>query len=170
MTDEEFQDESDKTSIDQLHKAVLQLSNNCFEIKKLCVSILVAAATLVATFTNRQLDTAIFIAGIIITGFFWILVFWILDSQSYYYQEKLRARMKQLAEEMAGRRTARLTISGVGMPLSEEREERTITDRVIRSGINDSMFFYLALTALLVTLAMLYHFGVIHSPSSRNPV
>lgn len=163
MTDEEFQDESDKTSIDQLHKAVLQLSNNCFEIKKLCVTILVAAATLIATFTSRQLDTSIFVAGIIITGFFWIL-----DSQSYYYQEKLRARMKELAEDMAGRREVKLSISGVGMPLSEEREERTVTARVVLSGFNESMFFYLALSVLLCALALLYHFGVIHSIPPRG--
>lgn len=165
MTDEEFQDENDKTSIDQLHKAVLQLSNNCFEIKKMCVTILVAAATLTATFTNRQLDTSIFVAGIIITGFFWIL-----DSQSYYYQEKLRARMKELAEDMAGRRAVKLSISGVGMPLSEEREERTVTARVILSGFNESMFFYLALSVLLCALALLYHFGVIHSIPPRGPI
>lgn len=89
MTERTTASELDLKSIDQLHALVLELSKNCFELKKLCATILVSGSVLIATFTDKRLDYAFFGAGAIV-----ILFFWILDSQSYYYQDKLRAVMK----------------------------------------------------------------------------
>lgn len=153
----DFQDELDKSSIDQLHKAVLQLSANCFELKRLCVTVLVSASTLFATFSNKRPDLAIFLIGTFI-----IIFFWLLDSQSYYYQEKLRVRMKRLAEEMAERHhEPETSVDGVGMPLTNSREERTSSQRVWTSMFNYSMLFYIFLLIIMEIIAALYLLGVI---------
>ncbi|CAA9366999.1 MAG: hypothetical protein AVDCRST_MAG68-4953 [uncultured Gemmatimonadetes bacterium] len=154
MTDPEFQDELDKISIDQLHKAVLQLSGNCFEIKRLCVTVLIAAGTLIATFTNKRLDASLFVAGGVIVSFFWLL-----DVQSYYYQEKLRARMKELAEDIAKRHSPKIEVDGVGMPLSEKRENWRPGPRAFHAATNASMGFYLLLVLLMLVLGILYWVG-----------
>lgn len=160
---ESFEDELDKISIDQMHKAVLQFSSNCFELKKLCATVLVSGATLIATFTDKQLDLSIFIAGVMVTLFFWLL-----DSQSYYYQEKLRANMKIKAENMAERHNQKTVVDGVGLPLSEEREQRKVETRVLNSLFNNSMFFYLVLAFIIVILAILFEAGYITSyPSTK---
>src|SRR5258708_29946935 len=85
-----FYDERDKMHIDQLDKAVLQFSSNCFETKKLCATVLVSASLLVATFGNKQLNYTLFIVGLVI-----LLIFWGLDGYNYYYQKKLRAQMNK---------------------------------------------------------------------------
>jgi hypothetical protein len=163
MDSQSFHDQIDQTNIDQLHKAVLQLSNNCFELKKFCVTVLISAITLIATFTNKQLDPFMFVAG-----FFVVIFFWILDSQSYYYQEKLRARMKELASEMAKRHSPQLFIDGVGMPLDKIREERKSSERVLTSLFNWSMVFYLALVILVIIVGVLYSYGYLHSYPTGN--
>ncbi|MBB4635696.1 hypothetical protein [Longimicrobium terrae] len=162
MQPESGQDELDKISIDQLHKAVLQLSGNCFEIKKLCATVLVSASTLVTTFTNRQLDASLFVGGGVITLFFWML-----DGQSYYYQEKLRAQMKKLAEHIADRDKQKVTVLGVGMPLTEERENWNVVQRSFHAAFNGSMLFYVLLLIIMLGLGTLYSVGGIaaNSPS-----
>jgi hypothetical protein len=166
-------DEFDKICIDQLHKVVLQLSGNCFELKKLCATLIVSAGTLIATFTGRHLDASLFSGATFITLFFWVL-----DSQSYYYQEKIRARMKKLGEDIiepasvpAGTpsipqpalSTPDTPLDGVGMPLSEERENRAAGNRILHAFFNGSMSFYWILIALFGLLAVLYWQGIIHT-------
>ena len=163
LGNESVEDGLDKISIDQMHKAVLQFSSNCFELKKLCATVLVSAATLIATFTNKQLDLSIFVAGLIVTLFFWLL-----DSQSYYYQEKLRAYMKIKAENLAARHNQKVVVDGVGLPLSEERERRKVETRVLSSLFNSSMFFYLVIAVIIILLAIIFKLGYIKSLSSAN--
>jgi hypothetical protein len=156
MLDDEFRDELDKASIDQLHKAVLQISGNCFEIKRLCVTVLISAATLISVFTEKKLDLSLF------TGSFMaIMFFWLLDAQNYYYQEKLRARMKELGEGLASRHLPTLKVDGIGMPLSDKREERSTRERVVSSLANYSMIFYLLLALVNSLLLVAYLSGLI---------
>jgi hypothetical protein len=162
----DFEDELAKVNIDQLHRTVLQIGGNCFEIKKLCATTLVAAVTLVAAFTNKQLDAALWVGAGLAT-----LVFWVLDAQSYYYQEKLRARMKTLAEARARVHAPHLDIDGVGMPLDEHRKRWNPRERAVHAFWNPSMAFYWILLVLVVLIAVLHGFGVIHSsptPSSEG--
>ena len=153
-----FQDELAKESIDQLHKTVLQMSSNCFEIKKLCATVLVAAITLVATLTGAQLDPALWCGAAVV-----VVVFWLLDAQSYYYQEKLRARMKELAESRAKEHTPQIIVDGVGMPLTNRRENWNTAARAWHAVFNQSMAFYWLLLAMAVGVAILYSTGLIHS-------
>jgi hypothetical protein len=138
------QDEMDKMNIDQLHKAVLHFSNNCFEIKKFCTTILISATTLIATFTKEQLTPTMFAAGVFIIAFFWGL-----DAQNYYYQELLRARMKMLANNITKRHSPIIEVDGVGMPLDDSRAKRQIEQRVLASLFNSSMFYYFGLAVFI---------------------
>jgi hypothetical protein len=165
MVDSSLEDDLARLSIDQLHEVVLQLSGNCFETKKLCATIIVSATTLVATFLNKQLDASLFWGG----GFI-ALFFWLLDAQSYYYQDKLRAHMKILAKGLALRQALKLTIQGVGMPLTDRREQWSPRRRALHAAFNASMIFYLLLCLFLVVLATLVKHGVIHAfPGMGQP-
>ncbi|MEG0483149.1 MAG: hypothetical protein RR569_08585, partial [Acinetobacter sp.] len=74
--------------VDQLHNAVAQISNFCFEIKKFFITTLFVVLTFILTFTNKSLDIAIFITTYIIS-----FCFWFLDATAYFYQVKLRAKI-----------------------------------------------------------------------------
>ncbi|HEX6095136.1 MAG TPA: hypothetical protein VF432_02340 [Thermoanaerobaculia bacterium] len=156
----ETRDKLDEAQIEQLHKAVTQFGANCFELKKLCVTVVFAAATLLATLTGKQLDAAFFVGALIA-----IVVFWLLDAQSYYYQEKLRARMKKLAEGIGARHALIEYTDGVGMPLSEARENRSPSGRAIHALFNWSMFFYMVLGCVVAILLALYLGGIIDNTS-----
>lgn len=153
-------DKLDEAQIEQLHKAVTQFGANCFELKKLCVTVLFAAATLLATLTGKRLDGAFFVASFIA-----VVVFWLLDAQSYYYQEKLRARMKRLAESIGARHGLVAYTDGVGMPLSEARENRSVVLRAVRALFNWSMFFYGVIAIIITVLLSLYLAGLIDNTS-----
>lgn len=168
-----LQDELDEKSIDQLHQVVLQFGNNCFETKKLCVTVLISASVLITSFTDKQLDASFFIAGAVVTTFFWFL-----DGYNYFYQEKLRSRMKELAENIArrhiippklGEEDQNANVDGVGMPLSEEREQSSQLTRMRRSAFNYSMLFYIILVLLNIVVGVSYYYGFIHStPASGS--
>lgn len=156
MDNKFLQDELDQINIDQLHKAVLQFSNNCFEIKKFCVTVIISAATLITSITKEKLESSVFLVGVIIVTFFWII-----DSQNYFYQEKLRSRMKELANNISQRRDPQIIVDGVGMPLEVERAKRSIFQRVMASLFNWSMIFYLFL-ALAIIVSGLYVYKQIY--------
>jgi hypothetical protein len=148
-----FQDEMDRLQLDQLHKVVLELSKNCFELKKLCITVLVSASVLIATFTHDSLNVSFFVGGAIIVGFFYIA-----DVQSYYYQEKIRIRMKDIANEMADRANPKIQIAGVGMPISQAGIKKT---RIQHAFLNASMLFYALLLAVDVLLGACFSIGYI---------
>lgn len=153
MTDRETLRTLDLKTIDQLHAVVLDLSKNCFELKKLCATVLVSAAVLIATFTDKKLDYSFLGAGAIIIGFFWIL-----DVQSYFYQDKLRSIMKEKARAIVEEGKLKLEVEGVGVPLATAR---THESRLRRSFFNPSMLFYAFLALIDGGVAVLYWLGAI---------
>jgi len=159
MINNSINDQMDMMSIEQLHRVVLNLSKNCFEIKKLCVTVLISSSTLLAIFTKDLIDKFIFVSAL-----FLVVLFWLLDAQSYYYQDKIRARMKVLGEDIVERERPQIVIVGIGMPLSEKRENRSNVSRVFASLFNYSMFFYLVLVIAVVFLAVLFQQGIIQNP------
>lgn len=159
----EFQNELDKMSIEQLHKAVLQLGGNCFETKKLCATVLISAGTLMVALLERRLDPSLFVGGMTV-----LAVFWLVDAQSYYYQEKLRARMKKLAENLAVRGAHKLEIEGVGMPLTDEREDWKPLRRAGHALVNSSMLFYLVVALVLLFVLQLYEHGAIQTVATSR--
>jgi hypothetical protein len=89
-------DEIDWTEIDQLHAAILQLSNSCYEYKKIYVTFLGVTITALTAITKGTIYDYYFIISIII-----IVGFWISDALSYYYQRKLRSIMDKKVGKIA---------------------------------------------------------------------
>jgi hypothetical protein len=154
------QDDIDQQSITQLHDVVVELSKNCFELKKLCATVLGASMALIATLTVHRLDTAFFMGAVLVIAFFWIA-----DAQSYYYQEKIRIRMKQLQEGLIQRAGSNVIVDGIGMPVSAARESGGRFKRITHSAFNGSMTFYYGLLIIDSLMFMAYYWGLLHSTS-----
>jgi hypothetical protein len=152
------QDQLDQESVTQLHDVVVELSKNCFGLKKLCATVLGASITLIAGFTLQRIDLAFFIGGAVVIAFFWIA-----DAQSYYYQEKIRIHMKALQQAMMQRSGTNILVDGVGMPLSRDRENSPKLKRIVHSIFNASMTFYYGLLIIDAVMFWVYHLGFLHS-------
>jgi hypothetical protein len=152
------QDQLDQQSVTQLHDVVVELSKNCFGLKKLCATVLGASMTLVAAFTMQRVDLAFFVGGAVVIAFFWIA-----DAQSYYYQEKIRIHMKTLQQAMMQRSGSNVLVDGVGMPVSANRENSPRLKRIVHSIFNASMTFYYGLLVIDAVMFSVYHLGFLHS-------
>lgn len=140
-------DELDKEQIAQLHAATIKASDSCFELKKLCATILVPAATLVSVFTDKRLDDAVFLAGLLV-----IVAFWLADAVGYFYQRKLRNAMTDLWVRRAAR--CREPYDHVPPPAKVGP---------LRAAFNSSMVYYLILAVLLGGAFLFFKTGVIGS-------
>ncbi|NQX97227.1 MAG: hypothetical protein HRT73_05000 [Flavobacteriales bacterium] len=132
--------------IDQLDSAILQFSKNTLATKKICASILVGIVAIILKITNNQLDAAIYVSGLITT-----FVFWIIDSNSYYYQRKLRIRMTKIVEDL---KTDKIITSGYGMSLNENESPSWGA-----AFFNSSQYFYLFTFIVVVLIALGDYFG-----------
>jgi hypothetical protein len=137
-------DELDQQQIEQLHAATLKASDSCFELKKLCATVLVPASTLVSVFSKQTLNAAVVGAGLMV-----VAAFWLADGVGYYYQRKLRSVMGVYLKRRADR--------------CEESYSMQATTRFgpIRAMCNASMTFYLILGLLVVLGLLLYGVRVI---------
>jgi hypothetical protein len=142
-------DDLDKDQLDQLHAATLKASDACFEMKKLCATVLVPTGTLVALLSDRILNPAVFVSALAV-----IIVFWMADSVAFYYQRKLRDAMV----EIWTRRALRCNYAHVpaAKPL-----------RPIRALFHGSMVYYLALAIVVAIAFALYGLEVIR-PAWRS--
>jgi hypothetical protein len=91
-------DEIELREANQLHTAALQISKNCFDFKKLCVSVLGAAVAFMIRLTEYHLSNAIFVVAFIL-----IVGFWISDSTTYFYQKMVRLGIDQKFKSIAER-------------------------------------------------------------------
>lgn len=133
----ELKDEDLKLKeIDQLHSAIIEFSKKCFETKKIFLTLIVTLTTVVNKFNGNKIDYKNFLALLLI-----IVLFWSLDAESYYYQEKLRQVMKKIMNEIRGARKIEIT-DGVGIPLSKSRKQSNMR---VRSFFNRSQFMYMIL-------------------------
>jgi hypothetical protein len=142
----------DKELIDQLHAATLKASDSCFEIKKLCATVLVPTGTLVALFSGRRLSAAVFVSSLLVICFFWLA-----DAVGYYYQRRLRAAM-----DVIWRRRAERCEEAWAPP-------NTSAASPIKAAFNGSMTFYVLLATLVLLALLLYAFDVIDSPPTVSP-
>lgn len=120
----------DKNLIDQLHNATLNMSKQCFEIKKICLTIELTVLTFVLNFVSNNDACCLYIAFL---GLAIPLSFWILDSLSYYYQDSLRSTM--IKEGNRIRDEYRLSTL-------ENKHDRNITSRLFLSFFNLSQLLY----------------------------
>jgi hypothetical protein len=140
-------DDLDREQIEQLHAATLKASDSCFELKKLCATVLVPAGTLVAVFTNKRLNTAVFVAGLLI-----IMAFWLADAVDYFYQRKLRDAMTPIWQRRADR-----------CPGGYNYVPAQPGVRPVRAAFNSSMSYYLILAILVGIAFLLFELGIIRS-------
>lgn len=132
-------------SIDQLHHAVSQRSNFCFEIKKFCISTLFVVLAFVTTLTDETLDISIFIITCII-----ILCFWFSDATSYYYQVKLRGIMNDEVIEIENlyQKSTSGSLDENGFSIEEKRVNISNSKKVLKALFNHSMWIYAILIGL----------------------
>lgn len=139
--DIEIYDELNKIQIDQLHKATLNFSDNSLETKKLCVTVESAVLTLLAgIYKNDSIDTWIKTATI-----FCIIIpilFYLVDSVLWFYQNRLREKM--LIEENEIR--ARHGLVSRNIEIMSNRK------RVFKSLFNGSQIMYLGLVVISVLI------------------
>jgi hypothetical protein len=138
-------DELDREQIEQLHAATLKASDSCFELKKLCATVLVPTATVVAVFTDKRLNEAVFIAGLLV-----IVAFWLADAVGYFYQRKLRVAMTAIWARRAAR-------------CSERYDHVPAPAQVgpVRAAFNSSMIYYLILATLVGMAFAFFKMGFI---------
>jgi uncharacterized membrane protein len=152
-----FQNSLDQSSINQLHAAVLQVSQTCYDIKKLCATIIGSFVAGVVGLAQVQPDVRVdypfFLVGVAISFFFWFL-----DGQNYLLQKRMRLRMKELADNIAQRSGFMLLVDGVGMPISSKGKKPNL---FIQSVFNSSMIFYYLLASIFIILALLQIFGIL---------
>jgi hypothetical protein len=128
--------------IDQLDAAILQFSKNTLATKRICASILIGVSTIVLKITNNNVDFALYVGSIVT-----LILFWVIDSNSYYYQRKLRIRMTNIVNDL---NSIGIISDGYGMPLNRKENPSWI-----KAFFNISQAFYYIgfLIIIIVTLA-----------------
>jgi hypothetical protein len=92
------EDELDWSLIEQLHEATLQISNQCFEYKKLCVGVIgIVIAALLKFGAPTSWSSISYICAAVSFGF------WLCDATAYYYQRANRQKINKLADQIKTR-------------------------------------------------------------------
>jgi hypothetical protein len=140
-------DDLDREQIEQLHAATLKASDSCFELKKLCATVLVPIATLVSVFTDKRLNDAVFLAAMLV-----VAAFWLADAVGYFYQRKLRAAMTAIWVRRAAR-----------CPEGYDHVPAPAKVGPLAAAFNTSMIYYLILAALLGGAFLFFKLGIFGS-------
>ncbi|MDA3822777.1 MAG: hypothetical protein PF450_09250 [Bacteroidales bacterium] len=119
------EDDLDWSLLEQLHAVVLQIGTFCFRTKQICLTVLVGIVGLVTVLTSDKLDTAVFVAGLLIP-----ICFWFLDSIAYFYQVKLRGVMDGVRDRIHKRHSANLLRGPNENVIADERINRSSVKRV----------------------------------------
>lgn len=135
--------------IDQLDSAILQFSKNTLMTKKICASILVAITTIILKVTENGLDISMYISALIT-----LFIFWVIDSNSYFYQRKLRIRMTSIVNDL---KQDGSPLKGFGMPLESDEKPSWC-----QAFFNTSQLFYIFGLVIAITLWILDQSGFIN--------
>lgn len=151
-----LEDEIDWKIIDQLHTATLNFSTTSLELKKILFILVGIAVPSLIKLAGDKLDTSLFVTIYLLS-----VTFWLLDSFTYFYQEKLREKMDKLFNQIKKRNIEVLI-------LAEKKEDdytlennRTSTDRIKRSLTNHSVRLYMFVIGLNSIAFFLYLIGLI---------
>lgn len=139
-----IQDELNMEQIRQLHNATLNFSNQCTEIKKLYVTVIIAVITLLFNIFKDNYYSISFYKLISILILCISALFYLLDVCSYYYQKKLRNIMSNQEDEIKKRHNIKVA--------SNSTVKSNIT---LKSLFNNSMLIYYIIF-LLALLFLLY--------------
>ncbi|MFS4429306.1 hypothetical protein [Chryseobacterium sp. S90] len=144
-----LEDEIDWKMIDQLHNATNNFSSSSLEFKKIYFVLLGILTPIIFKLANNKFDISLLITPLCLSIFFWIL-----DIITYYFQEDLRARMKDHFKELKKRSST----------IPENNEEytlennRTPKSRLYRSFFNASSMFYPIIIGF-DTILIIFHYA-----------
>jgi hypothetical protein len=143
-------DQLDQQTMMRLHELLLHISATCFEIKKICATVLVASATLIVSFSDGELGFPLFVGALALVG-----IFWTLDALSYKTQVRIRTRLDTIALRRVDRITPPIDpgsrLDYLALPLPPERTQSE--GRILRAFFNRSMaFYFILLTAILLSM------------------
>jgi len=141
----ELENSFDRNEIEQLHRATLGFSKQCFDLKKLCVTVEISACALAVTiFRDAYGDDGLFFALKLI-ALFTPLLFYSLDVCTFYYQDKLRKCMFDIENKIRKR-------NGIQLKTNDRFSESNHTSkmRVFRSVTNESNIIYWGLIVFAI--------------------
>lgn len=145
----EKEDSLDMENIRQLHNATLALSNQSFEIKKLCVTLYIAFLTFSLTLSTKFSTSKEFIDFFVLIGTCICLTFYMADCMTYYYQKSLRNVMNKTTLQIKVR-------NNINVP---PRSSNNKIKLFLKSLFNGSQLIYLGL--LLITLLIAYIYPIV---------
>lgn len=131
------EDDFDTMKIDQLHKVVMNFSSQSTEIKKMCITVEVAALTLITTIFRENYSELAFTILTLLILFLVPILFYGIDIYTYYYQDKLRGLMLKYENNI--RKRNKLDT------LTEERFDTNNKKRICRAIKSYSNMIYWAL-------------------------
>lgn len=137
------EDEIDWKVIDQLHSATSSFSSTSLELKKIYFILVGIAIPSLIKLAGDKLDLSLFISIYFLT-----ITFWLLDSFTYFYQEKLREKMNNLFLEIRNRNKETVIEFQTSVKSAKDKEitleqNRTGKTRIKRSLFNTSLLLYL---------------------------
>ncbi|SNR83373.1 hypothetical protein [Flavobacterium sp. ov086] len=150
-----LEDEIDWKVIDQLHTATNFFASTSTELKKLYFTLVGISIPILIKLSDDKLDRSLFISIFTLT-----LLFWILDSYTYFYQDKLREKMNVLFNNIKHRNIIKKTISEDNDEIIIEID-RTSKNRIWRSLFNYSMLLYLTMFIITLIASLLFWTNII---------
>ena len=145
-------DELDWNQANQYHSAVLQISDKSFEIKKLSIITITTFITVLVKFTSDKLDLSLFVSTYLI-----IMMFWFIDSVTYYYQVKLRINISNHLKNIKVRNTQNSSDTSNTFVIEPGR----ITNKKRKAAFNNSMWVYYILLFFNSIALILFLVGII---------
>ncbi|CAM3413284.1 hypothetical protein [Flavobacterium chungbukense] len=146
-----LEDEIDWKVIDQLHTATNFFASTSTELKKLYFTLIAIAIPTLIKLSQDSLDKSLFISIFTLT-----ILFWLLDSYTYFYQDKLREKMNILFNQIKKRNTV---INEKDESNNKEiiiETNRTSKGRIWRSLFNNSMLLYLFMFTITIIGSILF--------------
>lgn len=148
--DKNIENEINWKIIDQLHNATSNFSKSSLEIKKLLFVVIGISTPLIISLCNNELDKSLFISF-----YFFIIPFWILDSFTYYYQEKLRDKMDERFNSISKRNERKsFEYNMIEYTLPNNRTKKK---RIARSLFNLSHLAFYGSLIILTTIGFLLY-------------
>lgn len=136
-----FDDEVDWTIINQLHSATSRFSTASIELKKMFIILIGISIPAIIKLSDSSLDTSLFVTIYVLT-----FTFWYLDGFTYFYQEKLRAKMDERFVKLKSRNNSDESNSEIDeFTLPDNRKE---SNRWIRAFKDSSARLYQAFFVL----------------------
>ncbi len=142
-------DELDWSSVEQYHESTMQISNQCFEYKKLCVG---ALGIIIAAMLKLGTDTTPLLLSL--TCLFISIGFWMCDTIAYYYQRVNRQKILNLQTKISNRNTG----ESIAPPILSNSWSAAIFNKSMLLYIYCSTIFVLIMLATII-MHIVKHFA-----------